>query len=239
MAERLYPHLKGSDRVLENCWKCDPVFDAEGNFVTSGRIQMYSHVDGGVCYACWGTGRSSVLVSTVRAREGARRRARAKAEREAAEAEAARAAFEAEHQEFLTAAAASENEWVKSWTATIQVPTEAQMASALAQIERDNAEAARQAAAESVPDTAERIKITGVIVGFKPVPAFQPWQPDVLKAIVLDDRGFKVYGTCAMAFPNKGERVEFMAKVERSRDDRLFGFYSRPTKVKVLEEANA
>ena len=52
----------------------------------------------------------------------------------------------------------------------------------------------------------------------------------IVKNIIQDDRGFKVCGT---AVADKDERVSFMARIEPSKDDSKFGFYKRPTKVKV------
>lgn len=55
---------------------------------------------------------------------------------------------------------------------------------------------------------------------------------------VRDDRGFTVWGTEPSSISvNVGDRVEFTATVERSDRDECFGFYSRPSKAKVLETA--
>jgi hypothetical protein len=242
MSERFRPDLKGSDRVYEDCWQCDrdangkPTGSVSWGAPVSGSLTYANgrvKIIGKVCFKCNGTGRIGVLVSSVRAREGNARRAAAKAQAKAEAAAAEFAKWEAINADLIAEMKASGLEWLREAAVRGFGPSQIpQMREAL---DAEKAEAARQAAAESVPDTSERIKITGAILGFKSVPAFQPWQPDVLKAIVQDDRGFKVYGTCARDFPDKGERVEFMAKVERSRDDRLFGFYSRPTKVKALD----
>lgn len=54
------------------------------------------------------------------------------------------------------------------------------------------------------------------------------------KCLVVDDRGFKVWGTIpSSAAWDKGDRVAFTANVEPSNDDESFGFYSRPRKVKA------
>ena len=109
--------------------------------------------------------------------------------------------------------------------------------------------AAREAAAEPVPMTDDRITITGRVISTK---VQDSMYGSTIKMLLVDDRGFKLYGTA----PSKvldtcygedgrwersfedvvkgGLRVSFSAKVERSRDDAKFGFYSRPTKVKVL-----
>jgi len=64
-----------------------------------------------------------------------------------------------------------------------------------------------------------------------------------VKALVQDDRGFKVWGTCpaklADATENhtydalRGQRVQFSAQLEVG-DDFGFGFFSRPTKAALL-----
>lgn len=62
---------------------------------------------------------------------------------------------------------------------------------------------------------------------------------EVLKMLVRDDQGFKVWGTVPKAVRDgleKGDRVEFVASLERSGDDEAFGFFSRPTQAKVLEK---
>jgi hypothetical protein len=57
-----------------------------------------------------------------------------------------------------------------------------------------------------------------------------------MKMLVKMDDGNKVYGTVpsALGSPEKGERVQFTAKVDRSPDDEHFGFFSRPTKATHL-----
>ncbi len=113
-------------------------------------------------------------------------------------------------------------------------------------IEADVAKKAAEAAAEAanprtkepVPSTDERITITGKLISYK-------WQSgyygDTLKMLVEDDRGFRLWGTFPSSLENaeRGDRVTFCAAVERSRDDKFFGFTKRPTKGKVLTSATA
>lgn len=108
-------------------------------------------------------------------------------------------------------------------------------------LEKDVAEKAARAAEEAanpkskepVPNTKERITITGTFISCK-------WQRsdygDTLKCLVEDDRGFRLWGTYPSALPelSRGDRVTFCAKVTRSDKDDYFGFTSRPTKAKVL-----
>ena len=64
--------------------------------------------------------------------------------------------------------------------------------------------------------------------------------PDVKKIVVLDDRGFKVYGSCPSSVDaERGDRLSFMAKIEASNDDSQFGFFKRPTKAEFNGESLA
>jgi hypothetical protein len=188
MSERFRPDLKGSDRVYEDCWQCDrdangkPTGSVSWGAPVSGSLTYANgrvKIIGKVCFKCNGTGRIGVLVSSVRAREGNARRAAAKAQAKAEAAAAEFAKWEAINADLIAEMKASGLEWLREAAVRGFGPSQIpQMREAL---DAEKAEAARQAAAESVPDTSERIKITGAILGFKSVPAFQPWQSDVLK----------------------------------------------------------
>lgn len=107
--------------------------------------------------------------------------------------------------------------------------------------ERRDRKAARLAAEEAakaagdmepVPVTDKRIVITGEVFTLKTVEGDYGVQ---FKMGVKDDRGFKVYGTEPSSIsPEVGSRVTFTARVERSRDDEFFGFFSRPTKAAII-----
>lgn len=87
-----------------------------------------------------------------------------------------------------------------------------------------------------------RVQITGEIVSSK-------WKQtqfgDTLKMVVVDERGFKVWGTqpeCLQVEDKegdytrpagKGDKITFMAKLDRSNDVN-FAFFKRPTKAEVL-----
>ena len=89
---------------------------------------------------------------------------------------------------------------------------------------------ALEAAAQPVPTG--RVTVTGEILGFKTIDS---QFGSTLKMIVRDDRGFKVFGTVPRGLDcDKGSRVTFVATVEPSREDKKFGYYSRPTKPAVL-----
>jgi hypothetical protein len=113
--------------------------------------------------------------------------------------------------------------------------------------ERAAKEAAKRAAADArgpaQPVPAGRQTVSGEVVGFKEVEdRFAPYSrwggvPTILKMVVLDDRGFKVYGTVpnSLGSFDKGARLSFDAQLEQSRDDQFFGFFKRPTKARLLD----
>lgn len=117
--------------------------------------------------------------------------------------------------------------------------SEAQVAAVIKSAARDAEFAARRAAeAEALaaaPELAEgRYELTGKVLSTK-------WQDNdfggSLKMLVQLPEGNKVWGTVPSAInPSKGDTVTFTAKVERSRDDAHFGFFSRPTKAAVSTE---
>lgn len=59
---------------------------------------------------------------------------------------------------------------------------------------------------------------------------------------VLDDRGFKVWGTQPSSIASDikmGDRVRFTARLEASDRDETFGFFSRPSKAEILVDPAA
>lgn len=96
-----------------------------------------------------------------------------------------------------------------------------------------------------VPVTDARTKFEGVVVATKWKPGYGYNAPDVLKMIVRvagEGGAFKIWGSVPssiLADIERGDTVEFYAKVEPSKDDPAFGFFSRPTKAKITKEAAA
>jgi len=101
--------------------------------------------------------------------------------------------------------------------------------------------------------TAGKQMITGEIISTKWVDGFAYGQR-VLKMVVKDDRGFKVWGTVPQTIIDegvcqaqtkfgpdtsfdydalKGQRITFTATVQASNDDDKFGFFKRPTKAAI------
>lgn len=92
----------------------------------------------------------------------------------------------------------------------------------------DAENAARQASLTEV--LAEgRYELVGTVKSTKEYESDFGWQ---LKMLVELENGNRVYGTVPSSLGNveRGDKVRFTAKVERSKDDEHFGFYSRPTK---------
>lgn len=91
---------------------------------------------------------------------------------------------------------------------------------------------------EATPVIEGRIDITGEVLSTKLQDSDYGTQ---YKWLVIDDRGFKVWGTipnAALDFGSlselRGKRVTFTAAVTKSDRDESFGFYKRPTCPKVL-----
>lgn len=92
--------------------------------------------------------------------------------------------------------------------------------------EREAQRAAEHAAAKPCPTG--RIKVSGTVITTK----IQTSDfGNVLKMLVQSPDGWKVWGTVPRDLDvYKGDRVEFTAMVEPSKDDDKFGFFKRPTK---------
>lgn len=104
------------------------------------------------------------------------------------------------------------------------------------------ARAAEEAAAEPVPVTTERVDIEGEVLTTREQQGYMPGQT-VLKMLVKTTRGFKLWGSVPRDLLNGtlyesagliGKRVAFAAKIERSPEDEKFGFFSRPTKARIV-----
>ena len=253
-----YPGRPGNERVYFDCSRCDG----------TGSVSWGANVDGAlydpatgkerivpqVCFQCNGVGRNSHLVAS--ARESARRRvaaarkalaraARREAEEaaRAAEVEEARARYSAEHPEAVEALQALRP---GAFAESVRASFAARGYLTAAQAEVVVRMAAEQASEpEPSPVIEGRIVITGMVLSVK-------WDPSqygdqVCRMTVLDDRGFKVWGTRPAALGSTslrdeaggyqhvpavsaGDRVTFTARVRASGDDPTFGFYSRPVK---------
>lgn len=113
--------------------------------------------------------------------------------------------------------------------------SEKQVAVLVRQLEEFNAEKNRP---EPTDCPTGKVEITGEIIATKWVENHFSYGGGTLKMIVLDDRGFKVFGTLPAKLPNarKGSRVQFVATVEAKSGEPTFGYFSRPTKAVQLDE---
>ena len=106
-------------------------------------------------------------------------------------------------------------------------------------------EATRVADAEPVPVTDKRISIEGVITTMREVCNDFG---STTKIRVVTDAGWACWGTLPSQLEGRwdydedivvggaeiGTRISFTARIERSNDDELFGFYTRPTKATIV-----
>ena len=97
--------------------------------------------------------------------------------------------------------------------------------------------AAENAAAEVIPEDIKgtRAKVTGTVLSVKFVDSAYGTTE---KMLVKTDAGWKLWLTVPRSIsPERGNRVEFEAHIEASRDDPKFGFGSRPNKARIIEAA--
>ncbi len=81
------------------------------------------------------------------------------------------------------------------------------------------------------------VTITGIVVSTRSQEGNFGFE---YKMLVEDDRGFRVWGSVPSGIgeTERGERVTFIANVEKSPDDLSFGFFKRPRKGQVLQAAD-
>jgi len=106
------------------------------------------------------------------------------------------------------------------------------LTSLLGRIHNRAAEAAKVAAAADVPQTEGRVTIRGEVLGIK-----SNEYTMTLKMLVQHVDGYKLWGSLPAAMDDnaRGKMIEFCAQITRSDRDPKFGFFRRPTKVKVIE----
>jgi hypothetical protein len=106
---------------------------------------------------------------------------------------------------------------------------------------KDEIEAERKAqydAAKPIPFSDKRGTVVGRVLSIK---AVESDYGVTMKMLVIADDGWKVFGSIPAGTMSqvegfgRGCKVQFDAKVQVSDDDPKFGFYSRPTKLKLLE----
>ena len=103
------------------------------------------------------------------------------------------------------------------------------------QEQREVQRAERDAAHEAGENAPEgRVVITGTVLAFK---RQESMYGDVLKMLVQDDRGFRVWGSVPLSLEDaeRESRITFTATVTASDKDAKFGFFKRPAKAAVLD----
>ena len=114
----------------------------------------------------------------------------------------------------------------------------------------DVAEAAECEAADAertwidVPESDERVTVAGEILHIRIEDSQFGYNRQTVKMLTRIDTPagcYKLWGSmpAAIQSADKGAHITFSAKVERSLKDSGFGFYKRPTKAAIVEEAVA
>lgn len=224
-----YADRKADDQVAIPCWKCN------------GQGYGPWPLDEGRCWGCNATGTHYRSVRNIRA--GIRRniteefKSAERVVKVREERTAKAAAFAAVAPELVEALATREGfDFLGSLADQLRSKGELTERQVEAARKALAIEAERQAAEETAePVPTGRVQVTGLVVSLK---TQDTRYGTTYKMLVLDDRGFKVFGTEPSSLsPAKGDRVTFMAALEPSGDDPKFGFFSRPTKAAILEEA--
>ena len=93
----------------------------------------------------------------------------------------------------------------------------------------------RQTRKSPVPVVEGRVLVKGEVLTIKTQEGFYGVQT---KMLVKCEAGFKLWGSCPSSIIDQVERgsvVEFNASVKPSDDDKSFGFFSRPSKAKLIK----
>jgi len=106
----------------------------------------------------------------------------------------------------------------------------------LAEQKTEDEKEARDKAHEEGEDVTEgRQVISGTVLALKNQES--DWG-SVLKMLVQDDRGFRVWGSVPSNLDcNREDHITFTATVSQSDKDSKFGFFKRPTKASVNEKS--
>lgn len=101
--------------------------------------------------------------------------------------------------------------------------------------EKAAAKALEMANAKPVPRSEGRVLVKGEVLSIKEQELMYGVQ---IRMLVKSEDGFKLFGSVPSAILDKVERgsvVEFNASIKPSDDDKFFGFFSRPSKAKVIK----
>ncbi len=226
-------YLSGKPVVFRRCGRC------------SGTGYVWAtHVDGGRCFACGGAkGRYinlQVMAASARARDrrevkitaANRRGSPERLEKKRVAARAARS-FLAQHVGLAGALAASGVQILRSFAlqlATRGSLSERQVAAAF----KVAADVARSATLPVIEVPEGRQTVEGEIISIKEYFNSYTGGTD-LKMLVLDPRGFKVFGAIPrsiLAEAERGVKVRFDARLKAK--ELGFGFFKRPTNAEVI-----
>lgn len=261
MSEKAYPELKATDRVKEECGKCMGTGSVEWGANVNGVIYTgkQARVISRVCFDCNGLGYRMILVSSIRARETLAKKRAAEAAAKIAEAAARYATWKAENADLAEAVAELAkrgDHFAKDVEG--RVLSEAQASVIWRKVDERISAEAQKAAAEPVPTG--RVEVTGEILSVKSQDSMYGVN---YKMLLVDDRGFKVYGNMPKALTEifygewydgvvaagystrdygpdcwldtaKHRKVTFVATLEPSNDDPKFGFFSRANKATTV-----
>jgi hypothetical protein len=204
-----------------------------------------THVDGGRCFACGGAKGRYISLQGLAASARARDRREAKfiaanrkgsperLEKRRVAAQAARS-FLAEHVGLAKALAKSHTDILRSFAqqlATRGSLSEKQVAAAF----KVASDVAKNAALPVIEVPEGRQTVEGEIISIKEYFNSYTGGTD-LKMLVLDPRGFKVFGAIPRSIrmeAERGAKVRFDARLEAK--ELGFGFFKRPTNAEVLD----
>lgn len=236
--------------IWEECGRCDGHGSVWWGVDISGAVR---ESDGTVrevskvCFDCSGTGGQHVSQQQLDRREADRKRREAarqkKAQERVAQAEAERQAKREEYQSWigenpriaqaLKSTRGPFADDMREQAEQFRVLSERQI-EVLLSIAEDQAQEP-----EPAPVVEGKCEITGRVLSTKwSSSSYNGVSRSDKKMVVLDDRGFKVYGTVPSSIltdAKRGSRVRFTATNEVSEDDETFGFFKRPSKAEVLE----
>jgi hypothetical protein len=221
----------GSATLKHNCGKCGG----------TGRVWA-TWVANGVCFRCGGTGGRTETATKAISRQQARTSAAARKQRKADEEKAARerkaAEFLASRPE-LKAALETDLEDARKQAILDDMYNRLKRWGDLS--EKQVAYAIKLATQQPDPPAGDvptgRVDVEGAVLTVKVQDGYYGSQ---IKMLVKLDNGAKLWGTCPAAIdPERGDRVAFTATCKAKDGERSFGYYSRPTKARILEEVAA
>lgn len=241
-----YPGRKGAERIVRTCGSCG----GDGRYKHSSRYSTdLHHRDGSVqtvklCFGCNGTGEYSFLVSSARARERRAVRRRNDAEVRSEEYRQETLAEEALMDEwreinadFVSGAREFSNR--NPFLADLYAQTvdgrqlsDKQLSGGILAVAK-----IRDELANAQPVPTGRQEIQGTVITTR-------WQDNDYGSgqmkMLLKAQGYKVWGTIPSSDVRvrRGDEIALTGTLEPSEDDPSFGFFKRPAKLRMIQEAD-